>query len=93
MLDSADLGVWIGPVNVAVSCCADDVLTMTDDQGKMQCLLDMAKHYGDLYQVQYGASKTKITVSGSEIDISYFKEVSPWTMDGRKVDVAMDNEH
>ena len=28
MLDSADHGVWIGPINVAVSCCADDILTI-----------------------------------------------------------------
>ena len=93
MLDSADLGVWIGPVNVAVSCCADDVLTMTDSQDKMQCLLDMAKFYGDMYQVQYGASKTKITISGSEIDRNYFKEVRPWSMEGETVDVVDDNEH
>ena len=36
MLDSSDLGVWIGPINVSVLCCADDVLTMTDNQEKLQ---------------------------------------------------------
>ena len=88
MLDSADLGVWMGPLNVAVSCCADDVLLMSDDQTKLQGLLDMANHYGKMYQVTYGASKTQITISGSEIDRTYFKEVSPWYMDGEKIKVV-----
>ena len=35
-LDSADLGVWIGPINCAISCCADDVLTFADTQSKLQ---------------------------------------------------------
>ena len=78
MLDSAELCLWIGPINVAVSCVADDVLNMTDDQYKLQCLLDMAQHYGDMYKVQYGASKTKVTISGSELDRNYYKDVSPW---------------
>ena len=29
-LDSADLGVWVGPVNVSVSGVADDVYLMSD---------------------------------------------------------------
>ena len=93
MLDSADLGVWIGPINTAVSCYADDVLAMSDDQDKLQGLLDMAQFYGNMYQVEYGASKTKITISGPEVDRTYYKEVSPWSMDGEKVKVVDDNDH
>ena len=93
MLDSADLGVWIGPINAAVSCCVDDVLVMTDNQDKLQCLLDMAKFYGDMYHVKCGASKTKITVSGSAIDRNYFKDVLPWSMDDEKIKVVDNNEH
>ena len=93
MLDSAELGVWIGPINVGVSCCADDVLTMSDDQQKLQCLLDLAKHYGQMYQVKYGASKTKITISGPEVDRTYYKDVSPWTMDDERINVVENNEH
>ena len=93
MLDSAQLGVWIGPINVGVSCCADDVLTMSDDQHKLQCLLNLAKHYGEMYQVNYGASKTKITITGSEVDRNYYHDISLWTMDGEKVNVVEDNEH
>ena len=82
MLDSADLGVWIGFINVAVSCCADNVLNMTDDPDKLQCLLDMAPSNGDMYRVKYGAAKTKVTVTGPIIDQDYYKERKPWTMEG-----------
>ena len=78
MLDSADLGVWIGPINVAVSCCADDVLNMSDDPDKLQCLLDMAQFYGDMYRVKYGAAKTKVTITGPVVDQDYYKERKPW---------------
>ena len=78
MLDSANLGVWIGPVNVGHSACADDVFIMTDTQSKMQALLDLAEHYGQKYEVIYGADKTKITVIGSDIDRRYYSDVSPW---------------
>ena len=44
-------------------------------------MIDIAAHYGSLYRIKYGASKTKITVSGPEIDINYYKDTKPWTMD------------
>ena len=54
-LDTAQLGVWIGNINVGVSGVADDVYLMTDSQTKMQGQLDIASHYGKLYRIQYGA--------------------------------------
>ena len=48
---------------------------------------------GYLYRIQYGASKTKITVSGSDIDINYYKDTKPWRMDGQIIDVVDNNEH
>ena len=92
-LDKSELGLWIGPINVVVSCVADDILIMSDDQNKMQCLLDLAASCGKMYRIEYGASKTNITISGSETDRNYFKEVSPWQMNGDTVKVADDNEH
>ena len=53
---------------------------MYDDPLKLQGLINFAEHYGKRYIITYGVSKTKITVSGSEIDIKYFS--MPWTMDG-----------
>ena len=41
----------------------------------------------------YGASKTKITVSGSDVDIQYYTDTQPWTMGGQQVKVVENNEH
>ena len=92
-LDGADLGVWVGPVNVSVSGVADDVYLMADNQTKLQALLDIAEHYGRMYRIEYGASKTKITVVGSDIDRKYYDDISPWKMNQEEVKVVEDNEH
>ena len=46
-----------------------------------------------MYKVKYGAAKTKVTVVGSPIDMSYYGEVQPWRLNGQKVNVTTDNEH
>ena len=46
-----------------------------------------------MYRIKYGASKTKVTVVGSEIDRKYYQDVKPWNMDGNTVKVVDDNEH
>jgi hypothetical protein len=92
-VDSANLGVWIGPVNVGSSACTDDEYLMTDTQSKLQALLDIAEFYGKMYRVTYGASKTKVTVVGSDADMRYYQDVTPWHMDGQTVTVTEDNDH
>ena len=92
-LDNADLGVWIGPINCGISCVADDVYLNADNQYNLQGLLDIANHYGNMFRVKYGASKTKITVSGSQTDQQFYKEVNSWTLDGQKISVTENNEH
>ena len=92
-MDSANLGVWIGPVNVGSSACADDGYLMTDTQSKLQALLEIAEFYGKMYRVTYGASKTKVTVVGSDADMRYYQDVTPWHMDGQTVSVTEDNDH
>ena len=51
-LESADLGINIGPINTGVSCVADDVYLLSDDQIKLQGLMDIAQHYGELYRIE-----------------------------------------
>ena len=87
------LGIWIGPINVSSADCADDVYLIADNQIRLQCQLDIASHYGLRYRIKYGASKTKITVVGSEIDKMYFSDTQPWKMDGELVNIAENNEH
>ena len=92
-LESADLGVNIGPINTGVSGVADDVYLLTDNQTKLQALIDIAQYYGDMYRIEYGASKTVVSVIGSKPDMEYFSETQPWTMDNMKVKVDEDNDH
>ena len=66
---------------------------MSDKQTKLQSLLDIASHYGKMYKVEYGASKTKITIVGSKIDTKYYQDVSPWKMEDEIVKVVEDNDH
>ena len=89
--DSANLGVWIGLINVSVCVVADDLYPMTDKQTKLQALIDIASHYGKMFRIKYGADKTKVTVVGSDVDRSYFQDVKPWTMNNEVVKVVEDN--
>ena len=92
-MENADLGIDIGPVNVGVSCVADDLYLLSDDQVKLQGLLDISQHYGRLYRIKYGANKTVISVVGSKSDMKYFEDVKPWHMDSLPVSVMEDNDH
>ena len=92
-LDESYLGVWIGPVNVSGTCVADDLYLTTETQSKLQAQLDIAAHYGRRYRIKYGASKTKITIVGSQIDMQYYADTTPWTMDGGHVNVVENNDH
>ena len=92
-LEDSMLGYWIGPICVSVSGVADDVYLLTDNPYKLQQLLVLANHYGRRYRITYGASKTKITITGSKVDMAYYKDVTTWKMDGEVVEVVDVNEH
>ena len=92
-LEKAELGFWIGNICVSVSAVADDIYPMSNNQAKLQALLDIAEQYGKMYRIEYGASKTKVTVVGSDIDMAYYEEVSPWKMNDLTVNVTENNEH
>ena len=92
-LESANLGINIGPINTSISCVADDLYLITDDQIKLQGLLDIAQHYGQLYRIKYGASKTVVSVVGSKVDMDYYQDIQPWVMDNLPVSVKEDNDH
>ena len=92
-LDQSNLGYWVGPICVSVSPVADDLYLLSDNPHKLQQLLLLAGHYGNRYRIKYGANKTKITVTGSKIDMEYYKSTKPWKMDGEVVEVVDNNEH
>ena len=55
----------------------------------LQGLIGIAENYGERYKITYGASKTKITVVGSEIDMEYFSDTTPWTMGEKRRRILM----
>ena len=77
---------------MGVSGVADDVYLMSDKQTKLQAQIDIASHYGKMYRISFGASETKVTIVGSDIDMEYYQAVMPWTMEEKKVKVAHNNE-
>ena len=92
-LEAADLGVQIGPINTGISCVADDLYLDTDDEVKLQGLIDIAQHYGYQYRVEYGASKTVISVIGSKHDMKLYEDIQPWLMNDTPVSVKENNDH
>ena len=91
--EESTLGVWMGPINVSVTGVADDIYLMADTQSKLQALINLAEHYGHRYKIKYGAAKTKITVVGSDIDMDYYSDTTPWRMGGDTVKVVENNDH
>ena len=71
----------------------DDVFLYSDNHLKVQALIDIAANYGYLYRLQYGASKTKIIVSGPDINIQNYKDTKPWKISGQDIEVVDNNEH
>ena len=83
----------IGPIQVCSSCCADDTYVMSDRKSGLQGALDIVSQYAQRYQVIFNAEKTKIVVTGSKLDMDFFKDTRPWHLDGERVTVVDDNEH
>ena len=66
---------------------------MSDDGIRIQGLIDIPEHYGQRYRITYGASKTKITVSGLDIDRKVYGDTKPWSMSGVPIELVEDNDH
>ena len=50
-------------------------------------------HYAKQYQLRFNAGKTKVVVTGSKLDMAFYKDTKPWTLDGKRVMVVENNEH
>ena len=92
-LDSTDLGFHIGPICVNSVCCADDMYVLSDRQSGLQGAMDIVSHYAKRYRVIFNADKTKIVVTGSKLDMTYYQDICPWFLNGEQVSVVTDNEH
>ena len=92
-LKSSKLGFNLGPLCTTAVCVADDAYLLSDSPSGMQGALDLISHYAKRYQLRFNAEKTKIVVTGSKLDMSFYKDTTPWTLNGEVVKVVDTNEH
>ena len=92
-LGASKLGFNIGPLCVTTVCIADDVYVLSDCPRKLQAAIDIVGHFGKRYRVIFNANKTKVTVTGSKVDMQYYKDIKMWTLYGEAIEVTDDNEH
>ena len=91
--DNSQLGFYIGPICISVICIADDTYALASNPRKLQGLIDIIGHYGKRYRLIFGSDKTKVTITGSKLDMKYYEDTSFWSLYGEKLDVTADNEH
>ena len=89
----AKLGFYIGPICVSVVCIADDTYVLSSDPRHLQDLINIIGHYGRRYRLIFGADKTKVTVTGSKLDMKNYLDLEVWSLYGDKFTVSEDNEH
>ena len=92
-LNSTTLGFQLGPICTTAVCVADDSYLLSSSQSGLQASLDLISHYANNYQIKFNADKTKIVVTGSKLDMAFYKETKPWTLKGERVRVVDSNEH
>ena len=74
-------------------CCADDTYVLSDTQSGLQSAINIVSHYAKRYRVVFNADKTKIVVTGSKVDMDYYSDISPWSLNGERITVVENNEH
>ena len=92
-LNSSKLGFSIGPICTTAVCVADDTYLFSNTPSGLQGAMDIISHYANRYQLNFNADKTKIVVTGSKADMEFYKETSPWKLNGERVKVVENNEH
>ena len=50
-------------------------------------------HYARRYQLGFNANKTRIVITGSKVDISYYREIQPWQLHGETILVVDTNDN
>ena len=92
-LNSSNLGFRIGPLCITTVCVADDTYVLTSSPSALQSALNIVSHYGHKYQLRFNPGKTKVTVTGSKLDMEYYKDTHPWQLNGDTVPVVENNDH
>ena len=92
-LNESELGFCIGPICISAVSVADDTYLLASSPGALQALLNLTNFFANRYRIIFNASKTKLFVTGSNIDMTYYQETCPWFLSGQRISVTDDNEH
>ena len=92
-LNNSRLGFNLGSLCITAVCIADDTYLVSGSPSGLQGALDIISHYARRYQLRFNADKTKIVVTGSKLDMAFYKDTKPWTLNGEQVNVVDENEH
>ena len=92
-LNASNLGFWIGPICITAVSVADDTYLLSGLPSSLQAALNIINFFGKRYRIIFNADKTKLVVTGSKIDMDYYGDISPWTLDSQPITVTEDNEH
>ena len=92
-LNNSSLGFELGTLVISVVCVADDTYLLASSPSSLQAALDIISHYACKYQLKFNAGKTKIVVTGSKVDMAFYKDTMPWSLNGETVKVVDSNEH
>ena len=92
-LSDSKLGFWIGPICVTSVCIADDTYVLSGSPRGLQAALKIVSHYGRQYHLKFNADKTKIVVTGSKVDMEFYKETTPWLLNDETISVVDNNDH
>ena len=92
-LNDSNLGFQIGPICVTSVCIADDVYVLSGSKSSLQGALNIVNHYARRHRVTFNADKTKLVVTGSVIDMNYYKDTKPWTLNNENISVVENNDH
>ena len=72
---------------------ADDTYILAGSPSSLQAALNIVSFFGKRYRIIFNADKTELVVSGSQVDMDYYQDISPWTLNGDTVAVVENNEH
>ena len=91
-LAQSNLGFCIGNLCITVVCVADDAYILADCPSGLQGSLDIICHFARRYHLKFN-SKTKIVITGSKIDMEFYKDTASWNVNGELIQVVDDNDH
>ena len=92
-LNRSQLGFMIGPICITAVSVVEDTYLLTGRPSALQAALNIVGFFGKRYRIIFNADKTKLVVTGSRVDIEYYREISSWTLNNEPISVCDDNEH